>query len=91
MCGDKDGLETEGMIKAQLETHPMRASPPLTLLMFCYTSRQERLRPTAAGNRWKDPQPNIRQSSGNLVEEGEEGMKEPEGSRTPQKKPYRIN
>lgn len=31
-----------------------------------------------------DPQPNIRQSSGNLVKEGKEELKEPEGSQTPQ-------
>ena len=34
--------------------------------------------------RCSDPQPNIRQSSGNFVEEEEEGLKEPETLRTKQ-------
>jgi hypothetical protein len=35
----------------------------------------------------RDPQPNIRWSLGNPLEEWEEELKEPEGSRTPKKKP----
>ena len=35
--------------------------------------------------RCRDPQPNIRQSSGNLVEGGEEELKKPERSRTHKK------
>jgi hypothetical protein len=35
----------------------------------------ERLHPAANGNRWRDPQPHIRQSLGSLMKEGEEGLK----------------
>jgi hypothetical protein len=45
----------------------------------------ERLHPAVDGNRCRDPQPNIRWSLGNLVEEGEEGLPESERSRTSQK------
>jgi hypothetical protein len=41
--------------------------------------------PGSDGNRCRDPQPNIRQSSGNLVEGGEEELKKPERSRTHKK------
>jgi hypothetical protein len=44
----------------------------------------ERLHPAADGNRCRNPQTNIRQkSSGSLVEELEEGLRELEESRTP--------
>jgi hypothetical protein len=36
------------------------------------------------GNRCKDPQPNIKQSSGKLVKEWEIELSKPERSRTPQ-------
>ena len=39
ICSNKDGVEIEGM--AQVETHPMGESQPLTLLMIpCYVYRQ---------------------------------------------------
>lgn len=41
------------------------------------------------GNRCRSPQPNIKQSLGNLEKERKEGLKELEGSRT-NKKTYRI-
>jgi hypothetical protein len=44
----------------------------------------ERLHPAVDGNRCRDSQPNIRQSSGSLVKEWRIGLREPEGSRTPQ-------
>jgi hypothetical protein len=66
----------------------MRGSPPLTLLMiFYYTCRQEPsisvIREASDGHRCRDPQPNLKSSLGNPVEDGKEGL-EPEGSRTPQ-------
>ena len=70
----------------------MRGRPPLTLLtIFCYMCRQEAgkivIRKASSSNRWKHgqrPKPNIRWSLENPVQEREEGVKEPEGSRTPQ-------
>ena len=44
----------------------------------------ERLHTAADGNRCRDPHLNIRQSSGSLVEEWEEGLRELERSRAPQ-------
>jgi hypothetical protein len=44
----------------------------------------QRLHPAAEGNRCRDPQPNIKQGLGNPAEEGEERLKDPEGSRTSQ-------
>ena len=60
----------------------------LLLKILCYTCRQEPSitihRETSAtdGNRCRDPQPNIRWSLGNSVEEGEEVLQKPEGSKT---------
>ena len=39
------------------------------------------------GNRFRDPQPIITQSLGKPTEEGEEGLQEPERSKTLQEKP----
>ena len=39
----------------------------------------ERLPPAADVSRYIDPQPNIKQSSGNSTEKEEEGLKKPEG------------
>jgi hypothetical protein len=44
----------------------------------------ERLHPVTDGNRYRDPHSNFKWSLGNSAEEGEEGLKETEGSRTPQ-------
>lgn len=41
--------------------------------------------------RWRVPQPNIRWSPGNLVEEWGEGLREPEGLRTLQEDLQSIN
>jgi hypothetical protein len=77
----------------------MRGSPSLILvIIFYYSCRQKSSttairdafhNPTADGNKYRDKQPNIRQSLGNLVEVGNEGLVEPERSKTPQKT-YRI-
>ena len=77
---------------AQLKNNVFRESPQWMLFMiFCYTCRQEpsitiilRTHPAADGNRQRDPQANIKWSSGILVEEGENGFKEPETSKRPQ-------
>jgi hypothetical protein len=44
----------------------------------------ERLHPAADQNRFRDPQPNIRQSLGSLVEQLGEELRDPEGIGTPQ-------
>jgi hypothetical protein len=49
--------------------------------MLVDRSLAERLHPSADGNRCRDLQLNIRQSSGSLVEESGEGLREPERSR----------
>jgi len=77
----------EGMSKqwlVHLEIHTVRESPPLTLLViFCCTWRQEHsITLIWDGKRCKDPQLNIRQSLGDIVEEGEKWLKKPERSRT---------
>ena len=61
-------------------------SPILIDQYLAQLSSEERLYPTTDGNRCRDKQPNISQSSGNPIE-GEEGLKEPEVSRTPQENP----
>ena len=45
----------------------------------------ERFHPTADGNRYRDPQPNTRNSSRNLVEDGEERLKKPKVKDTTRK------
>lgn len=50
----------------------------------------EKLHLAVDGTRCKDPQPNIRLSSGSLVEGLGAGLNKPEGSNTPQKT-YRVN
>lgn len=47
----------------------------------------ERLHPAAAGNRCRDPKPNVGQSSESLVEESEEGL----SGQGHHKKTYRTN
>jgi hypothetical protein len=75
----------------QFETHAMRGSPPLTLLiMFGYTCRRE---PSITQRGFtqqiietcRDPQPNILMFGawGILRKRGEKGLKKPEKSRTP--------
>jgi hypothetical protein len=49
-----------------------------------YYNSSERLHPAANLDKCREPQPNISLSLGNLVKEVEEGLKEPEISRTPQ-------
>jgi hypothetical protein len=95
MYRDKDRAEREGMTKQwlpQTETYPMGKNQSLTLLMiFCYVCWQEPgitvlwVAPLAAnGKRCRDPQPNIRWSSGSLVEELGEGLRDPMRTLTPQ-------
>jgi hypothetical protein len=43
----------------------------------------QKLHPAADETRYRDPQPNKRRSSGSLVEEWEEVLRETERSRTP--------
>jgi hypothetical protein len=49
-------------------------------MIFCYTRlvlaplSSERLQAATDGNRCRDPEPNIRRSLGNLLEEEEEGL-----------------
>jgi hypothetical protein len=50
----------------------------------------EQLHPAADGNRCRNSQLNIRQSSGSLVVECGEGLRELEGSRT-HMKTYKVN
>ena len=50
----------------------------------------ERFHPTTDGNRYRNPQPNIRWSLGNAMEREEEGLKELESSRTQEKLHYQI-
>jgi hypothetical protein len=44
----------------------------------------KRVHPETGGNRYRDPQPNMRQSLSNLVQEFVRGLRESEMSRTPQ-------
>jgi hypothetical protein len=98
---EKDGIETEGMANqwlTQPETHPINKNQTLTLLMIlCYVCRQEpninvlwEFHLSGDGNRCRDPQPNLRQSSGSLVEELWEGLRDATGIKTPLWT-YRIN
>jgi hypothetical protein len=57
-------------------------------LLYLLTDRSlvqlspERLHTATDGDKYRNPQPNIRYSSGGQVEKEEEGLKEPERSRT---------
>lgn len=73
ICMDKGGAKVEGIANerlAQLKTHPMEESQPLTLLMTLrYARRQEsstivsqRLPSVEDGHRCRVPQTNTRQS-----------------------------
>jgi hypothetical protein len=60
-------------------------------MVFCNTCRQkpsitgiESLHPITVENWYRDPQPNIKWSLGNPVEEEEEGLEESGGIRIPQ-------
>jgi hypothetical protein len=61
-------------------------------MILCYMSRQEpgiavtrETLPPTDRNRCKHPQPDVRWSLRNPSEDQDEGLKEPEGSRTPLK------
>lgn len=45
----------------------------------------ERFHPATGGNNCRDPQPNIRESLGSPMEDGKEGLKEPEELRISKK------
>lgn len=94
-AGLKNGAEFEGrsnQCPVRLETNFTIGNPSLKLLViFCYTCRQkpsimssDRFHSETDGRK---PQPNIRWRLGSPVEDGKEGVKEPEGSRTPHKTP----
>ena len=76
---------------AQLKNNVFRESPQWMLFMiFCYTCRQEpsitiilRPHPAADGNRQRDPQANIKWSSGSPMKEGDKELEKPEASKTP--------
>ena len=61
---------------------------PNDILLFSYIITQlriffsETLHPATDGSRFRDPQPQMRQTSGNPVGDGEEGLSEPEDPRT---------
>ena len=61
------------------------------MLIAIYTQlSSERLHPATDGNRCRDPQPNIRQSLGNPVEEGRKDFRSQRGQGH-HKKTYRTN
>ena len=93
MCRGKDGAESEGVAKlVNLETHAIRGSPPLTLLMIlCYICRQEPsiivIRETSPHKGWKQMQsPTAKHwaESGESCRRGEGRIEEAGRSRTPQ-------
>ena len=74
------------------ETHSMDKNQSLTRLMIlCYACRQKisisvlwEAPPADNGIRYREPQPNIRWSSGDLSEESGEGLWDPKRTGTPQ-------
>lgn len=55
------------------------------------SKRPARIHPSTDRSRFRVPQPDIRQGSGNPAEEREAGPGGPKGSGTPQEPVYRIN